>query len=354
MVKIRIYVRRRVRTSLKVKIVSASLSTLAAVVAIVLMFHVLGVDPLYAFNRIYMASLGSYYGISETITKSIPLLLCGVGLAVAYKAKVWNIGAEGQLLMGAIVSGGLALFTPLPPQLAIPIIFLGGFIGGALWALIPAVLKAKFQVNEVITTLMMNYIAERILLYLVYGPWRGKEVWGFPFTSRIPSYARLPVVPGTRIHYPTLIIGLVSAVLLFFMLSRTTIGFKVRVIGESIRASNYAGIEYSKIVILVMIISGGLAGLAGAGEVAGIQHMLRKGISPGYGFTAIIVAWLGNLNPLLVIASSLLIASILVGGDAIQISIGLSSAFINLFNGTILIFLLLNYFLSEYEIIVRR
>jgi len=354
----RVHLEKRLVVPTWLTVVGPLLSLTLALIAIALVFLLYGLDPVLAYRKIFTGAFGSLYGLSETVVKAIPLLICGVGLTIAFRAVVWNIGAEGQLLMGAIAATWVALFCPIPiPDWALlPTMFLAGFLAGALWALIPAILKAKLQVNEVITSLMLVYVASEILNYLVYGPWKGAQEWGFPYSDKFPDAAILPYIPGTRIHYPTLILGLLLAVLMYYLLMRTRWGFEIRVTGENPEAARYAGMKYLQIALLVMFLSGGLAGIAGVGEVSGIHGRLRypQGISPGYGFTAIIVAWLGRLNPLAVILSSFLFGGLLVGGDALQVSMGLPVATISLFNGVILFFLIGGEVLIRYKIVIKR
>ena len=339
------------------RVLTSAVSIILALITIAIAFRLFGVDPILAYRKIFIGSFGSTYGLSESLVKAIPLLLCGVGLAIAFRAQFWNIGAEGQLLMGAIAATWVALFCPveLPSWAVLPTMFAAGFIAGALWAFIPAILRAKMQVNEVITSLMLVYVATEIVNYLVYGPWKGAKEWGFPYSDKFPDAAIIPTISGTRIHYPTLILGLVAALLAYFLLMRTRWGYEVRVTGDNPRAAAYAGIPYLRIALLVMIISGGLAGMAGVGEVAGIHGRLRypQGISPGYGFTAIIVAWLAQLNPLVVILTSFLFGGLLVGGDALQVSMNLPVPTIQLFNGTILMFLVGGEILLRYRIVIK-
>jgi simple sugar transport system permease protein len=238
----------------------------------------------------------------------------------------------------------------LPAPLAIPLIFLAGFLGGALWGIIPALLKIRFAINEVISTLMLNYICAELLTLLIVGPWKGKTKFGFPYTDDLPASATLSLIPGSRIHYLTLILALLTALLLGVAVYWTRFGYEVRVIGENPEAGKYAGINFFRTTLIIMAISGGVAGLAGVGEVAGLHHYLTypDSISSGYGYTGIIVAWLAKLNPLFVIVSGLFFAGILVGGDAIQISLGLPAATVQVFNGTLLIFLIMgDYFLKN-------
>ncbi len=331
-----------------------ALSIVAGMMAISLIFLMSGVNPLFAFVKIFSGSFGSVYGIKETITKAIPLILIGAGLAITYKAKFWNIGAEGQLLMGAIFGTwiGLNLGPDLPFYVIIPLMFLAAFVGGAILGAIPAILKIKFSVNEVISTLMLNYICAEMMTFLIVGPWKGKTKFGFPYTDDLPESAILNLIPGTRIHYFTLLLGIVLVLLLGFLIYKTRFGYEVRVIGENPNAAKYAGINFFRTLLIIMIISGGMAGIAGMGEVAGIHHYLSypASISSGYGFTAIIVAWLAKLNPVYCIISGLFFAGILVGGDAIQISLNLPAATVYVFNGTLLVFLIMGDFFLKHKV----
>jgi len=327
-------------------------SLVAGLCVIGIIFLIAGVNPLYAISQIFLGSFGSLYGIKETMTKAIPLILIGAGLTLAFRAKFWNIGAEGQLLMGAIFSTwtGLTLGDQLPSYLIVPLMFFSGFMGGALWGIIPAILKIKYSINEVISTLMLNYICAEFLTMLIVGPWKGNTRFGFPGTDNLPGAAILGVIPGSRIHYATLILSLICAVILCVVIYRTRFGYEARVVGENPDAGKYAGINFLRTSLILMAISGGLAGFAGVGEIAGIHHYLGypASVSSGYGFTAIIVAWLAKLNPLYAIVSGLFFAGILVGGDAIQISLGLPAATVEIVNGTLLIFLIMGeYFLNN-------
>ncbi len=334
------------------------ISIIIAVVLSSFIFLFKGVNPFYAFYRIFSGSFGSLFGFKETITKAIPLLLIGTGLIVAFKGKFWNIGAEGQLLIGAILATWIALSIGpnSPSYIVIALMFVTGFLGGAIWGIIPALLKTKIGINEIISTLMLNYIAGNFVQYLVSGPWKGKTQHGFPYTDNFPSSATLSLIPGSRIHYLTLILGLISAIAVFFFIEKTKLGFEIRAIGENPHAARYSGMSFVKTTLIVMIISGGLAGLAGVGEVAGIHRHLTfpDQISAGYGYTAIIVAWLAQLNPILGIFSAVFMGGILVGGDIIQTSLGFPFATINVFNGFILIIVMIGSFFTEYRIIVRR
>lgn len=304
-------------------------------------------NPWEVYSAMFKGSFGSIYGLSETIVKSIPLMLAGLGVAIACRMLLWNIGGEGQIYMGAFVAAGIALFGPeLPAVVMVPIMFLAGFLGGALWGFIPALLKAKIGVNEIITTLMFNYVAILWNDYLVFGPWKDPQGFNQPLTAKFPSYTMLPVIPGTRIHLG-IIFGLAAAVILYLILMRTRWGYEVRVTGESHNAARYAGINISRNIILVLMLSGGLAGLAGAVEVAGVLGRLQQGISPGYGYTAILVAVLAKLNPLAVVLVSFLFGGLLVGGYTAQ-TIGVSMAIVYILQGTIIFFVLAGEAIAKY------
>ncbi len=305
------------------------------------LFLLKGVSPVTALEKVFMGSFGTWYGFKETVTKAIPLILTGAGLALAFKGKVWNIGAEGQILCGAIAATWFGLWHAegYPRVVVIVLMFTLGFLGGAFWAGISALLKAWFGVNEAISSLMLNYIAAEVVSYLIYGPWKGPSQGGFPFTDDLPEGTILPTLARSRIHYPTLVLAIFAALFLYKVLSRGKFGFEVRVSGENPQAAAYAGMSSGWTVFLVMAISGGLAGMAGVGELAGIhRHLTVPGtISAGYGFAAIITAFLARLNPALVIFSSLFFGGILVGGDKIQTSLGLPYAAVSIFNGMILL-----------------
>ena len=300
-----------------------------------------GANPLATYKAMAIGAFGSKYNISETMVKAIPLMLCGLGVSVAFRMLFWNIGAEGQLAVGGIAASGVALFWAdrIPPSLLLPAMVVAGFLGGALWGLIPALLKAYIRVNEIITSLMMNYIAILWVEHLFYGPWKDPHGYGFPGTAQLPKAAWLPRLPGTRLHLG-LVFGVLAALFIWIVLKRTKWGYEIRVVGENPRAAAYAGISIMRNTVLVMILSGGLAGLAGMAEVAGISHRLQKGLSVGYGYTAIIVAWLGKLNPWGVLLVAAFLAGLLVGGDQIQITMQLPAAVALVLQGAILFFVL--------------
>jgi simple sugar transport system permease protein len=230
--------------------------------------------------------------------------------------------------------------------------FLAGFIGGALWGMVPAALKIRFGINEVISTLMLNYVAAEFVKYLVVGPWKGATKYGYPYTDDLPQQAILKLLPYSRISPILVVLAAACALIIAFLVFRTRFGYEVRVIGENREAARYAGINFFRTSLLFMAISGGVAGLAGVGELGAIHHHLSypETLSAGYGFTGIIVAWLAKLNPAFVILSGFFFAGIIVGGDAIQMSLGLPAATVQIFNGLILIFLITGEFFVRHRV----
>lgn len=354
--KLQVINRDRVSPGFSVLLLVFSLVT--GLVAVGIVFAVKGVNPFSAILSIFASSFGSVFGLRETLTKAIPLILIGSGLAVVFRAKFWNIGAESQLLFGAIFATWVALnLGPhLPKFVVLPLMILAGFIGGALWGMIPALFKARFGINEVISTLMLNYVAAEFVKFLVVGPWKGATKQGYPYTDDFPATATFNLIGYSRISPFMLVLAVAAALILGIIIFRTRFGYEVRVIGENSEAAKYAGIGFLRTSLLMMMISGGMAGIAGVGEVGAIYHHLSypDTISGGLGFTAIIVAWLAKLNPGFVIISGFFFAGILVGGDAIQISMGLPAATVNVFNGLILMFLIMGDFFSRNRVIVKR
>lgn len=320
------------------------------------LFLGLGISPLAAYRVFLHGAFGSLYAFSETVKRMIPLALIGAGLATSFQAAVWNIGAEGQMLIGAIVGAWVALFSPLPSSLLLPAMFVLGFLGGALWGSFAAWCRNRLAINEIITTLMLNYVAANLVLYLILGPWKGKTVRGFAYTDPFPKEAWLATLGTTRVPFLTLLLAILAIFFCYFLLTRTSFGFELRVVGRGEKAAHLAGIRTERIVSFVMFLSGGLAGIAGVGEVSGIHHMLRHPthISLGYGFTGVIVAWIARANPLGVLASSFLFGALMSGGDALKVSFGIPFQVIYILNGLVLFFLIASEELLYYRIALRR
>lgn len=308
-----------------------------------------GYDPFEVYGLMFKGAFGSRYGLIETVVKATPILLATIGVSVAFRMLLWNIGAEGQIYMGAFAASWVALsFPDLPPLVLIPAMFIAGAVAGGLWALLPALPRAIWGVNEIITTLMLNYVAIYWVDYLVYGPWKDPKGFNFPLTPQFSQAAWLPCLGTTRIHLG-LLFGLATAVAVSIMLSRTRWGYEIRVIGENPAAARYAGMDIPRNIVLVMFVSGAIAGIAGMGEVAGITHRLQHGISPGYGYTAIIVAWLAKLNPAGIVIASFLFGGLLVAGYAVQI-FGIPADIATMLQGSLLFFVLGGEALARYRV----
>jgi ABC-type uncharacterized transport system permease subunit len=314
-------------------------------------FAAYGVGPLEAYGTLLEGTLYDRQGLAEVLRRTLPLLLIGSGLTLAFRVSFFNIGAEGQLLLGAAAGGAVALFLPAS-ALSLPLMFVAGAVAGGLWTLPAAWLRARVDVNEILTTLMLNQVAGYLIIYLVNGPWRGENVQGFTYTDEFPGLARLPHLGDTLVHWPTLVLGVVLAVALQVLLTRTPLGYELRVVGASPRAARYAGMPIPRVVLLTGLLSGGAAGLAGVGEVAGIHYRLLdpSQISLGYGFTAIIVAWLARGHPALVLLTAPLMGLLLAGGDLLKISLNMPFRVIDVFSGVMLLCLISGESLARYRL----
>lgn len=314
---------------------------------------VTGKNPLEIYNEIIQSSVGSVYGFSETLVEMIPLALCSLGVSLAFRMQLWNIGAEGQFYMGAFGATYFALFYPnLPILILLPLMLLGGLFCGGLWALIPALPKAFWNVNETISTLLLNYVAYFWIAYLVYGPWKDPKGNNFPLTKQFTDSATIPAFGNTRISY-AIYLMLIIAVALFFLIKYSKWGYEIRVSGSSRKAADYAGMNYVKNVLLVMFLSGAISGAAGMAEVSGVLHRLQQTISPGYGYTAILIALLARLNPLSILLASFLMGGLLVGGFSLQTS-GYPSSMVSMFQGSILFFVLAGEIFNNYRLVRKK
>jgi simple sugar transport system permease protein len=318
-----------------------------------------GGDPLAAYGHIARASFGNTGVISDTIVKATPLILVGLACSIAFRMRLWNIGAEGQFFLGAFGASAVVLLPILPadasPWLFIPAMMIAGMLAGALWGFIPGFLKARFNVNEVISTLMLNYIAIAWNNYFIFGVW---SEGGFQMSPVFPRNAWLPRLSDLAGQIPDLrgltthlglLFALVAAVVIWLILYRSQWGYEIRLIGDNPRAARYAGIPIARNVVLVMMLSGALAGLAGMSEISGVVHRLQGAISPGYGFTGIIVAWLAKLNPLAVIVVSVLFGALILAGREIQ-----PSGIPKMIQGIILVCLIASDFWLRYRVRLVR
>jgi general nucleoside transport system permease protein len=283
-----------------------------------------GGNPLSAYAEFLVVPLTSRFSILEVLVTSTPLLLTGTAVAVAFRGGYWNIGAEGQLLVGAIMAAAIGQIAGLPQILAIPLMILGGAIGGALWALGPALLRVRFGIDEVVTTLLLNPVALLLVNALLHGPWRD-PVSGFPESPRIVESAEFPqLLERSRLH-----LGFVVALLIVaavgYVVGRTPAGLRLRAVGLSPHGARFAGIDVGRTLLLTALVSGAIAGIAGVGEVAGIQYRLTSGLSPGFGYTGIVVATLGALSMPGVTLAALLLGDLAVGASSAGRALGIPS-----------------------------
>ena len=321
-------------------VLSPLIAVAMTLVAAAILFAASGTDPLLGLYTFFIEPLTDSWSIEELIVKATPLVLIACGLTVCYLSNNWNIGAEGQFIFGAMCGSVLPILFPVfETALTLPLMLVMGAAGGAAWALIPAVLKNRFNTNEILTSLMLVYVAGLLLDYLVRGPWRDPGGYNFPESRIFSDAATLPLIGDGRLSIAAPITVLV-VVLLAFVLGKTLKGFEIRVMGESPRAGAFAGFSKKRLTLFAFAFSGALAGLAGIMEVAGSLNQLLPTISPGYGFTAIIVAFLGRLNPVAVLVAGLVLALSYIGGEGVQASIGVSSKITAVIQGLLLFFVL--------------
>jgi len=323
------------------------LATLAALGVGAVMLLVLKVNPVEAYAALWDGAFGSTNALAETLVKATPLLLVGIGICISFRGDVINIGGEGQMIVGAVLATWVGLtFTGLPGWLTITLSMLAGFLGGALWGGIPGVLKAYFSVNEILSTVMMNAIAVQLMNFLLRGPMidpaQAELASQIPQTARLEEIFRLPRLVPTRLHLGALI-AVVLAILVYILLWRTTLGYRIRAVGQNPHASRYAGIKVQRYMVLALLLSGAFAGLAGATQVFGVNYrMITDGSSSGFtgsaGFNGIVAALFGGLHPILTIPASILFGALLVGANKMQRVVQVPSALITALNGLVVVF----------------
>ncbi len=340
----------------------AATSAGAVVVALfigAIILAIAGGDPIAAYVQIARSSFGDLGVFSDTLVKAIPLMLVGLACALAFRMRLWNIGAEGQFFLGAWGASAVVLTPLLPPTtsgwIVIPAMMVAGMLAGALWGFIPGVLKAYFNVNEIISTLMLNYIAIAWNDFFIFGVW---SEGGFQMSRVFSRHAWLPRLTDLSASVPAfagltthlgLLFALVAAVIVWVILKRSRWGYEIRLIGDNPRAAEYAGVPIRRYTVLVLMFSGALAGLAGMSEISGVVHRLQGEISPGYGFTGIIVAWLAKLNPFAIILVSILFGALILAGREIQ-----PGGIPRLIQGIVLVCLIASDFLLRYRLRIRR
>jgi general nucleoside transport system permease protein len=330
------------------RLMSAASPVLALAITVVVavaLFVMLGKDPMRGLQVFFVEPLASARALSELALKATPLILCAVGLAFCFRSNVWNIGAEGQFLMGAVAGGGVALLATvygwgLPKIVGVPLVLLGGVVGGMAWAAVVAVLRDRFNANEILVSLMLVYVANLFLSYLVFGPWKDPKGFNFPQTVNFADETLMPrLVTGFRAHVG-FVISLVVVALAWLVMQRTLLGYQLQVGGLAPAAARYAGFSSRKALWVSLLVSGACAGMAGAMEAAGPVGQLTPYLSTGYGFTAIIVAFVGRLHPVGCVFSGLLLSMFLIGGELAQSRLGLPAALTGVFQGMLLVSLL--------------
>ena len=319
------------------------LAMLAALLVGVVLLLLLGSDPIEAYSALIRGALGNVSGITQTLTKATPLLLVGLGICIAFRGGVINIGGEGQIVVGALAATAFAVgFEKLPGLILLPLTLLSGAAAGLVWGGIPGLLKARLGVNEILTTVMMNQIALRLMNFLLRGPLLDPEHvaagTSIPQSATLPESVWLPrLVPRTLFH-SGVFLAVLLALAVYFLLWRTTIGYRIRAVGLNPNASRYAGIPVPKYVTLSLALSGMLCGLAGTVEVLGVHHRMLEGLSGGYGFSGIVAALFGKLHPLGAIPASALFGALLVGADKMQRAVQVPSALAIALQGLVVLF----------------
>jgi len=314
----------QIRSLWKTNVVRSYLTAIfGALVIGAILLGFAGVNPVTAYPMIWTGAFGSVRAVTETLVKTIPLLIISSGLTIAFKCNLWNIGAEGQLYLGAIFATwiGISVFTG--GLLYVPIMIIAGFLAGGLWAAVSGILKAKLKANEVLVTMMLNSVAFLLMDYVLLGPLQDPEAQGFPISPFIVNSAYLPKLWSTTRLHAGIILAISAPILMYLVLLRTNIGYKIRAVGVNPKAARYGGIDVAKSMMIAMFLSGGFAGVAGAIEICGVHHRLLKGISPGYGYTGIIVALLGKMHPIGIALASFLFAALEIGTDAMARSLNL-------------------------------
>lgn len=333
--------------------IAASLLFIFAALSVV--FLCIGVDPLKAIAGMCTSAFQSGYYFSEALVRATPLILTSLAVCVCLRMRLWNIGAEGQLFMGAF--GAVLVEQSCEDLPAVPLILLmilAAMVCGGLWGGLVGLLKRWLNVNETLTSLLLNYVATSWMNYLIYGPWRDPASPGFPITRKFVRAAYLPQLFGSRLH-AGFFIALLAAFVVWYLLERTTFGFEIRATGESMEGARYAGIPIKRNILLVFVIAGALAALAGFGEVAGLHHKLQPGnVSNNYGSYGIIIAWLCGANPLVIIFGAVLGGILLVGAESLQVTMGVASDNVQITIGLLLVCILVSKFFMDHKIVVKK
>ena len=312
-----------------------------------------GANVFTAYEKLFLSALSSRFNLVETFVKATPLIFTGLAVAVAFRARFWNIGAEGQLLAGAMAAAFVGALEALPAWSLVPGMILAGAAAGALWAIIPAVLKTRLKVDDVVTSLLLNFIIFYGMMALLDGPWKD-PLSGYPDSPDIRMAAEFPILlHATRLHLGVLLAFIATAGT-WLLMRRTTMGFSIQAVGENPVAARYAGFSIDRVILITAAVSGALAGLAGVGEVGGLHFQVMAGLSPGYGYTGIVIAMLARLNPLGVIPAALFFAVIITGAEAMSRATGVPVFLADVIQGTALVAMLVALLFTRYRIRIRR
>jgi general nucleoside transport system permease protein len=312
-----------------------------------------GANAIDAYRALFMGAVGSRFNLVETVVKAAPLVLTGLAVAVAFRARFWNIGAEGQLLAGAMAAAFVGAREGLPEWSLVPAMILAGSLAGAAMAALPAALRVRLKVDEVVATLMLNFVTFYTMMALLDGPWKD-PLSGYPDSPDIRFAAEFPTLSGaSRLHLGVLLASL-AALGIWFLMTRTTLGFQIRAVGANPRAATHAGISVGRMMLLAAAVSGALAGLAGVGEVAGLHYQVMAGLSPGYGYAGIVVAMLAALNPLGVVPSALFFAAVATGAETMSRQTGVPVFLADVIQGTSLLCMLTALLFTGYRVRLRQ
>lgn len=326
-------------------------AVLAALMSLAFFVAFMGHEPMKVYASMLEGSFATPYRIQETIKVAIPLTITALGMLLAFKMQFWNIGGDGQMILGAILGSYVALnFKTLPMIAMLPLMVVAGVLGGGLWALIPSYFKTRFGTNETLFTLMMNYVALKLVIYLQYGPWKDPGALGFP---KIPNFVEAAIFPKFMGVHVGWIIAIVLVVLVALILNRSSLGYEIAVIGNSERTAKYAGMNVGRVTLMTLFASGALCGLAGVLQASAVAGTLTYEVSGGYGYTAIIIAWLSGMNPLAVPFTAMLFAVLTQGANFIQTAFGIPAAAAKILQAMILIFALGSEFFIQYELYVQ-
>ena len=346
----RLKLEKRRAPSLVMLVATPVASVLVTMLIGIVVFDLIGIDGLRAVTDIFLTPLFTSYKWQDVAVKAAPLVIIALGLSVANRAQVWNIGAEGQYVIGALCATGMGLaFGTVGGPFVVLIMVAAGVLGGAAWAAVPALLRTRFNVNEILSSLMLTYVALQVLSYLLGGPWKDPEGRNFPVTAPLADSQTLPVLGSSTVHLGVLV-AIVLPFVFWLLMTRSVFGFQVRVVGSAPNAARHGGFDGRQTIWLALMISGAMAGLAGSLEFTGVLHKMDLGFPSGYGFTAIIVCFLGRLNPIGCLIAGIVLAVTYVGGQMAQTSVKIPNSTAGIFQAMMLFFILASDILVRYRV----